>query len=100
MGWLNIGSLVLGMVAWILPLLNLSREQENTKRWTTYSFLSFICCSTAILFQLMVQKFLIEIEDFSALMDITSSVVLASSVLLIVTILLNVLAWVKYTKTI
>ncbi|WP_461611015.1 hypothetical protein [Cytobacillus kochii] len=100
MGWLNIGSLVLGIVAWILPLLNLGREQENAKRWMTYSFLSFICCSTAILFQLMVQKFLVEIEDFSALMDITSSAVLASSVLLIVTILLNVLAWVKYTKTI
>lgn len=100
MGWLIIGSLVLGIVAWILPLLNLSRAQANVKRWITYSFLSFICCGMAILFQLIVQNLFVEIEDFTALMDITGTSVLAASVLFLVTIVLNMFAWVKFTKMI
>nr|WP_246476588.1 hypothetical protein [Salicibibacter cibi] len=69
MGWLNVVSLVLGLMAWILPMVNLFRY---TKR-----------------------NHLVKIEDWSALSEI-GAVVLVGSVLLVVTIILNIVTLIVY----
>ncbi|WP_225230524.1 hypothetical protein [Cytobacillus stercorigallinarum] len=99
MDWLNIGSLILGVTAWVLPFLHFNRKQEHATRWVTYSFFSFICCGMAILFQLMFQYHLVKIEDFSAMMDTAGFAVFAASVLFGVTIILNMFAWLNDRQT-
>lgn len=91
-GWLNLGSLVLGLIAWILPIVNLIR---NGKRGHSNSFvlsiLSMGACIISLWFQILYNHHLVEIEDWSALMDTTGTLVWVSAVLVIVTIILNII---------
>jgi len=91
-GWLNVGSLVLGLIAWILPMVNLmwDKKQEN-KNWVAFAFMSLIACAISLCFQTLYTYHLVKIEDWSALMDTMYAVAFVSTVLLIVTILLNVI---------
>lgn len=89
MGWLNIGSLVLGLIAWILPVVSLMRM---TKQWAALSIMSLSACAISLVFQMYYNYHLVQIEDWSALMDTMGGVVVASTVLLIVTIVLNGIA--------
>lgn len=91
-GWLNIGSLVLGIIAWVLPVVNLLRDkkQEN-KKWVVLSFISISACAISVCFQIFYTYHLVKIEDSSALMDTIGAVAFASAVLIIVTIFLNAL---------
>ncbi|PKR76711.1 hypothetical protein CEY16_12900 [Halalkalibacillus sediminis] len=94
---LNVGSLLLGLVAWLLPIVNLlTHEKHNHKRWVTLSIMSFSACAIALCFQIFYSYHLVKIEDWSALMDITGSVAFAATVLLVVTILLNVMTLFVY----
>lgn len=94
LGWLNIGSLVLGFIAWILPVLNLT-SKEITPRWTLLAMGSLSACGTSILLQLYYQAYLVEIMDWSALLDTIPTVVSVAAFLLISTILLNGIAYFK-----
>jgi hypothetical protein len=98
--WLNIGSLVLGLVAWILPVVNLQQDkkQENMKRFVL-SFVSISACAISICFQIFYNYHLVKIEDWPALMDTIGAVAFASAVLIIVTILLNALTFILHRKT-
>jgi hypothetical protein len=99
-GWLNMGSLVLGLIAWILPVVNLQRDkkQENMK-WFVLSFVSISACAISICFQIFYNYHLVKIEDWSALMDTIGAVAFASAVLIIGTILLNALTFILNRKT-
>lgn len=96
-GWLNIGSLILGLWAVIIPVVNLSvtKKQKNTK-WMGLSISSISACAMAVCLQLFYNYHLVRIEDWSALMDTTSAIASVSAVLIIVTILLNVLTLIFY----
>ena len=92
-GWLNVGSLVLGLVAWIIPIFYLIKEKKQTNpSWVTLSMVSFSACAISLCFQTFYTYHLVMIEDWAALMDTIYAVALASTVLLIVTIVLNVMA--------
>lgn len=92
MGWLNLASLALGLMAWILPIGNLMRHGKlEHKHWVAPSMLSLGACALALCFQIFYTHYLVKIEDWSALMDTSGAVALVSAVLLGVTILLNVL---------
>ena len=96
-GWLNLGSLVLGLIAWILPIVILKRYKLNDHRnWSTFSIMSLSACAISLIFQIFYTYHLVEIEDWSALMDTTRGVAVAGSVLLIVTILLNGITLILY----
>lgn len=89
-GLLNIGSLLLGLIAWILPVINLTRyDKNNPKNWAAFSLASMSACAISLCFQLAYNYHLVKIEDWIALMDTAGAVVSAAAVLLIVTILLN-----------
>lgn len=96
-GLLNLGSLVLGLIAWILPVVSLMRYVMRDRRnWIVLSILSISACAISLWFQILYQYHLVKIEDWSALMDTTSAVAFVSAALLIVTIVLNAITLVVY----
>ncbi|ASN06303.1 hypothetical protein [Virgibacillus necropolis] len=96
-GWLNLGSLVLGLIGWILPVINLMRYENRThSNWVGLSIMSISACAISLFFQIFNGYHRVKIEDWSALMDTMSAKVLIAVVLLIVTIILNVITLFLY----
>ncbi|MFS0788383.1 hypothetical protein ABC345_18625 [Shouchella sp. 1P09AA] len=93
--WLNLGSLVIGLLAWTLPILNLVKHH---KRWVIVSLASMSACIVSICFQLLYNDYLVRIEDWSALMDTSQSVILLSFILAAGTIFLNGITVFIYRK--
>nr|WP_231607252.1 hypothetical protein [Fictibacillus sp. 18YEL24] len=88
-GLLNVGSLVLGLIAWILPVVNLLRKNSNS--WMTLSMISICACAISLCFQIFYTYHKVTIEDWSALLDTMYTTAFASAVLLLITIVLNVM---------
>lgn len=96
-GLLNLGSLALGLIAWILPVISLMRYVRHDHRnWVILTFMSFSACAISLVFQIFYNYLLVKIEDWSALMDTMGGVAFASAVLLIVTIILNTIILILY----
>ncbi|WP_124071715.1 hypothetical protein [Filibacter tadaridae] len=96
-GLLNLGSLVLGLIAWILPVVSLKRYGESDHRkWVALSVMSISACAISLCLQIFYTYHLVKIEDWSALMDTTGAVASVAAVLLIVTILLNAITLIVY----
>ncbi|SFK33261.1 cytochrome c oxidase subunit 4 [Halobacillus dabanensis] len=96
-GWLNIGSLVLGVMAWSLPIVYLLRYKiPEYRKWVVFSIMSISACAISLCLQIFYTYHLVMIEDWSALMDTTRAVASVSSVLVIVTILLNAITLIVY----
>ena len=92
MGYLNLGSLLLGLTAWALPIVNLvKRNRSKHKKWYILSLSSLCACAASLLMQIFYTNYLIRIEDWSALMDTNNAVVLASTVLFLVALILNII---------
>ncbi|OCN00872.1 hypothetical protein A7X67_10545 [Clostridium sp. W14A] len=90
-GWLNIASLVFGLIAWILPVVNLTqRNKANSRSWPVFSVASAASCAVSLYMQILYTDHLVQVEDWSALLDTSHAVAWLSAVLLIVTIVLNV----------
>jgi len=59
-GLLNVGSLVLGIVAWLLPLINLSIENKaKYNNWVALSMTSLGVCAIAVCMQLFYSNHLV-----------------------------------------
>ncbi|MGM0867370.1 MAG: hypothetical protein ACQEWF_22125 [Bacillota bacterium] len=86
----NLGSLVLGLIAWILPIVNLTRgNKQKNKSWIAISITSLSACGISICFQVLYIYHKVTVEDWGALMDTMYAVAFASLAILIVTIVLN-----------
>ena len=97
--FLNNGSLVLGLIAWILPIINLMQyKKNNNKNWATLSIISMAACSISLCFQIIYNNHLVQIRDWTALMDTMGTLVLVALVLLVVTIILNAITVVIYSN--
>lgn len=96
-GWLNVGSLMLGLIAWILPVVSLMRyKQGGHKNGAAFSVMSVSACAISLLFQIFYNLHVVMVEDWTALMDITGGVAFVSTILLVVTILLNAVTLIVY----
>ena len=96
-GLLNLGSLVLGLIAWILPVVNLMRyKKRGHNNWFVLSIISISACAISLCFQIFYNYHLVKIEDWSALMDTMGAVAIAAAVLIIFTIILNVITLMVY----
>lgn len=95
-GWLNLGSLVLGLIAWILPIASLA--MHNNKKWALFSIASISACVISLCFQILYNDYLVKIEDWAALMDTSKAVVRLSFLLAVVTIVLNVITAIVCNK--
>jgi cytochrome c oxidase subunit 4 len=98
-GLLNLGSLLLGLIAWILPIINLNiQNKAEHKNWFVLCIASISTCAISLFLQILYNTHLVTIYDWAALLDTRRAVVLASSVLLIVTLMLNVITFIIYSK--
>lgn len=96
---LNLGSLLLGLIAWLLPFINLAVDNKaKNKNWVVFSVASLSACAISLCMQLFVSRFMVSAEDWSSLMDTANPVAYASLVLLVVTLALNVITLVVYRK--
>jgi hypothetical protein len=89
MGWLNVGSLVLGLFAWTLPVISILVSRKKQLNFWSLTALSLMACAIAIFFQMLYNQHLIDIGDMSALLDTSKAVTYISGVLLVSTIILN-----------
>lgn len=97
--FLPLGSLVLGLIAWIFPVISLMQfKKHGNRNYIIFSTLSIIACAISLCFQIFYNNHLVRIEDWSALMDTTGAVSFASAVLLVGTILLNAIMWRIYRR--
>ncbi|MPN58831.1 hypothetical protein SDC9_206546 [bioreactor metagenome] len=98
-GLLNLGSLVLGLIAWVLPVISLMRRDKTRHRnWSAFSVASVSACAVSLCMQLYYTNHLVQIKDWSALMDTSSAVALISTINLAVTILLNGITLAVYLR--
>ena len=89
-GWLNMGSLIFGLIAWILPVVNLTQHSKSGSRnWPAFSVASAASCAVSLYMQILYTDHLVQIEDWSALLDTSRAITWVSAILLIVTIILN-----------
>lgn len=91
--FLMIGSLILGLVSWILPVLNIIKHNKN---WAIYSIISMSSCAIALVFQILYSNHMVNIEDIIALMDTSNTSALLSVILLVITVILNIISLIKY----
>jgi len=97
--WLNIGSLLFGLVAWILPITILVKPDKfKSKHQVLNSVASISSCVISLYFQMLYNNYLVRIEDWSALMDTSSAVVRLSFSLALGTIVLNITTTAVYNK--
>lgn len=90
MYWLNLGSLLLGLAAWGLPLKAFKSLGEGRKNDLNRTlFLSLGACILALFFQVLYQGHLVKIQDWSALMDTSGALAWISGLLVLVTLVLN-----------
>lgn len=97
-GLLNLGSLALGMAAWMIPALFFNKKNIDIQRLIASSLISFASCGTAICFQLFYSAHLTDIGDWSALMDTSYASAWISALLLAATVALNAACFVRYFK--
>ena len=97
-GLLNLGSLLLGLIAWLLPVINLANNNKaEHKNWVVISISSVGTCAIALYMQILYGNHLVKIKDWSALMDTSHGVALVSAILL-VAITLNAITVAVYCK--
>ncbi|ANC77637.1 hypothetical protein ABE65_012855 [Fictibacillus phosphorivorans] len=93
-GLLNVGSLVLGLIALVLPVVNIFLKKN--KSWMMFSIISISACAVSLSFQIFYTYHKVTIEDWSALNDTMYTTAYASAALLLITIILNVMTLVVY----
>lgn len=96
-GLLNLGSLVFGLIAWILPVIGFWQyHRVSRQRGLAFSAVSVGACAVSLCLQIFELHHRVNLQDWSALMDTSHAVVLVAGVLLAVTIILNAVIWVRY----
>jgi len=95
-GFLNLGSLVFGLIAWVLPVVYIVLRNINNRNWVYFPVASVSACAISLCMQIFYQNYLVRVEDWSALMDTSAAVALVSATLLVVTIALNAITLVIY----
>lgn len=93
----NIGSIILGLVAWGFGGLAITRK--NIRVSYACSTTSFGMCIISLLFQLLEVGNRVSIEDLSAIYDTINAVIMAAAILIIITFVLNVIALIRARQT-
>ena len=87
----NLGSLILGLVSWIIPIFVAIQYKKGCKL-KHFSIYSFTSCAIALVLQLFEVRNRVNIQDLSAIMDTIGAISFVSVILVSVTFILNVIA--------
>lgn len=89
-GLLNLGSVVLGLIGWLIPAVRLGLCLVHKRGLGRFApVLSMGACCLAIWLQICYDEHLVDIADWSALMDTVQAVRMVPLFLLVTTSLLN-----------
>lgn len=90
--WLNIGSLLLGLTAWVIPIASLIKgNRKNTQRMPSLTLMSMSSAILSLWLQILYNYYLLQIADWTALLDTTGAVVFIAFILIVGTFFLNFL---------
>ncbi|MCG1011856.1 hypothetical protein JT739_04485 [Tepidanaerobacter sp. GT38] len=93
-GLLNLGSFLLGLIAWVIPILYIKRsERYGIKQCCNSIIASFGACVASLCLQFFEINHRVETENWAALMDITGALKWVVVILASVTIMLNIFAF-------
>lgn len=84
-GWMNLASLALGLLAWMLPVAAMIRTAARPRALhpaLPLVCVSFAACAAALYLQLRYHAHLSRIEDVGAFLDTAQAAAFASAVLL------------------
>lgn len=93
---INIISLVLGACAWVVAAIAIAKPAFSYKN----TVISYALCTFSLLVQLFEISRRVNLGDYAAIEDIIRAVIIASIVLVVVTIILNIVALVKSKKNV
>lgn len=90
-GWLNLGSVLLGIAGWVILVFNLKRRgNPGHTRWELCLVAGLFACSLSLALQIFETYHRVLIGDWSGLEDTFGAVAFAASVLLGITFILSV----------
>ena len=90
---LNIGSLILGVCAWLFAGLAITTSKAFTSHRNT--LISFSSCVVSLMFQFIEINRRVLLGDYAAIDDTIRGILIATAVLISITIILNLFALVK-----
>lgn len=91
---LNLGSLLFGLIAWIVPILAVKHPIKDTvKSCFLLIIISFSACITSLCLQLFEINHRVQIHDWSALMDTSGTLIWAAIILAVITTMLNIIVF-------
>ena len=85
----NLLSICLGLLAWVLPLIDLWRKKHRE----FFTCGSLVCVAFSLYFQLREVLNRVHMRDFAAIEDTIGAVCFCATTLITVTLILNLLAW-------
>lgn len=89
----TVGSLLLGILAWILPIIGIGVQFATKKKQAVlFNIISLVCCVLAIFLQMILTASLVYRENWGTLRDLYKAEVFVSGVLILGTILANILS--------
>ncbi|NLY44842.1 MAG: hypothetical protein GX053_02465 [Tissierella sp.] len=92
-GLFNLGSLLLGLIAWIVPILAMKYHKKNEIKHCFYFIIvSFSACIASLCLQLFEVNHRVQIKDWSALMDTMGTLIWVAVILASVTLIVNIMA--------
>lgn len=99
-GYLNLGSLLFGLIAWIVPILSMKRSVKyGIKKCYNSIIVSFGACVASLCLQFFEINHRVGIEDWSAIMDTIGTLKWVAVILAVITLVLNTFALViSYDK--
>lgn len=96
---LSLGSIVLGLIAWIVPCLAMGNSSKDAVKKCSYSIIiSLSACIISICLQFYEINYRVKIHDWSALMDTMGALIWVATILAVSTIILNMIALVTCFK--
>lgn len=96
--FLNLGSLIFGVISWIPPVIAIKQYNRNSQKHRTFCILSFSFCLASMYLQFFEINHLVQIQDWSSLMDITGTLRWIAVILAVITILLNTAVYLLYKE--
>lgn len=88
---LSLGSLLLGLIAWIVPFLVMKKPGKDAVKNFSFIIVSFSACVAALCLQLFEINHRVQIQDWSALMDTMGTLLWVAVILAVVTFILNIM---------
>lgn len=90
--YFNLGSILLGLIAWTIPIVVIKPDHKIKIKNTFFSLFSFSACIGALCLQIFEMSYRVKVQDWSALMDTCGVLIRVVILFVVITVILNVIA--------